>query len=496
MRTLLAVSLLVVACAAPTVPSAAPPTAATLPPTVRPAEATASLAPQSPSSAPTTLPTASGPTNPPPTSAPTPTPTDEPTTCCTTPPTPGPGLVVDQVTVGRYLDALAQIAEDNNGIRAAGTSGYAASVDFVVGELEALGLTVQRQPFDFTFFDEEAPVELTVGGQSWTGGEWLHSMLYGGEGNVAGVLEAVGVAGGPITGCDPSEWTDFTAGHIALVPGGGCFYRDKIQNAQNAGALAVIAPYFTWASGQTKRPTLIDPALINIPAIVAGAEPAQALYDAAAAGGSAQLVVDTISTPMSIDNVIAELPGATDDVIMLGGHLDSVLDGPGINDNGSGSSTILAIAATAASQPTPRKTLRFAFWGAEEYGEFGSTSYVDSLSAAEKDRVDAYFNLDMVGSVAGDALVYDDVIAAPGSSDLTTAIVAALSDLGRFPTATDLGGASDHAQFERVGIVTGGVFSGIDACYHLACDSRDNIDMSLLMDLGSAVATVVEDLAY
>jgi Zn-dependent M28 family amino/carboxypeptidase len=405
-------------------------------------------------------------------------------------------LAVDQATVERYLDALQAIADANGGIRAAGTSGYAASVDFVAGELEALGLTVQRQPFDFTFFDEEAPVELTVGDQSWTGGEWLHSMLYGGEGNVAGVLEIVGAPGGRTNGCDASEWSSFTAGHIALVAGGGCFYRDKIQNAQNSGALAVIAPYATWASGQTKRPTLIDPELINIPAVVAGQEPAQALYDAAQNGESAQLVVDTISTPMTIDNLIAEIPGATDDVIMLGGHLDSVLDGPGINDNGSGSSTILAIASAAASQPMPQKTLRFAFWGAEEYGEFGSTHYVDSLSADERGRIDAYFNLDMVGSVAGEPLVYDDVIAASGSSQLTDAIIAALRDVGRFPTATDLGGASDHAQFERVGIVTGGVFSGIDACYHLACDSRDNIDMALLMDLGNAIATVVEDLAY
>ncbi|MEO6350118.1 MAG: M20/M25/M40 family metallo-hydrolase [Candidatus Limnocylindrales bacterium] len=463
MRTLFAAVVLVITCAAPTVPSVAPPSVDTTP-----ASRTAAA---------TTAPATSAPAQGSPTAA-------------------ADGLVFDQARVERYLDALAQIAAANGGIRAAGTSGYAASVDFVVGELEALGLTVRRQPFEFTFFDEAAPVELTVGDQSWTGGEWLHSMLYGGEGNVGGVLEEVGRTNTNTTGCQADEWDDFTAGHIAVVPGGGCFYRDKLLNAQNAGALAVIAPYVAWGSGQTRRPTLIDPGVITIPAIVVGQEPALALFAAAEAGESARLVVDTVSQQMSIDNVIAELPGATADVIMLGGHLDSVLDGPGINDNGSGVSTVLAIAAAGSSQAIPHKTLRFAFWAAEEYGELGSTHYVDSLSAAERDQIDAYFNLDMVGSVAGEATVYDDVIAAVGSSGLTDALVAALQDLGRFPTPTDLGGASDHAQFERVGIVTGGVFSGVDDCYHLACDGRDNVDVSLLMDLGDAIATVVEDLAY
>ena len=66
----------------------------------------------------------------------------------------------------------------------------------------------------------------------------------------------------------------------------------------------------------------------------------------------------------------------TQDVV-VGAHLDSVPEGPGINDNGSGTATILTIAEQMSRlHIKPRNTLRFAFWGAEEAGLFGSNFYV------------------------------------------------------------------------------------------------------------------------
>jgi Zn-dependent M28 family amino/carboxypeptidase len=67
---------------------------------------------------------------------------------------------------------------------------------------------------------------------------------------------------------------------------------------------------------------------------------------------------------------------------MAGAHLDSVNDGPGLNDNGSGSAALLEV-ALQMQKVTPRNTVRFAWWGAEESGLIGSTFYVDSLSADE-----------------------------------------------------------------------------------------------------------------
>ncbi len=71
-------------------------------------------------------------------------------------------------------------------------------------------------------------------------------------------------------------------------------------------------------------------------------------------------------------NVIAELPGKNmNNVVMAGAHLDSVPEGPGINDNGSGSAALLETALMMAKLK-PQNTLRFAWWGAEELGLVGS----------------------------------------------------------------------------------------------------------------------------
>ena len=79
-------------------------------------------------------------------------------------------------------------------------------------------------------------------------------------------------------------------------------------------------------------------------------------------------------------NVIAELPGKNpDNVVMAGAHLDSVIEGPGINDNGSGSAALLETALMMANS-NPENTLRFGWWAAEEQGLVGSADYVGGLS--------------------------------------------------------------------------------------------------------------------
>ena len=106
-------------------------------------------------------------------------------------------------------------------------------------------------------------------------------------------------------------------------------------------------------------------------------------------------------------NVIAELPGKNEDnVVMAGAHLDSVIEGPGINDNGSGSAALLETALMMANL-NPQNTLRFAWWAGEEQGLVGSADYVDGLSQAERDRIALYMNYDMVGSPNYIFMVYD-----------------------------------------------------------------------------------------
>ena len=121
------------------------------------------------------------------------------------------------------------------------------------------------------------------------------------------------------------------------------------------------------------------------------------------------IATETLSEIRTTSNLIAETKtGRTDRVVVVGAHLDSVAAGPGINDNGSGSSTILEIAQEMSELGIePVNQVRFAWWGAEEGGLFGSQFYVDQLSKSEVKDIAVNLNFDMVGSPNYVRFVYD-----------------------------------------------------------------------------------------
>ena len=89
--------------------------------------------------------------------------------------------------------------------------------------------------------------------------------------------------------------------------------------------------------------------------------------------------------------------GDDSNVVMAGAHLDSVQEGPGINDNGTGSAALLET-AIQMQRVKPTNTVRFAWWGAEEEGLLGSEYYVEQLSDEQTDDIALYLNFDMIGS--------------------------------------------------------------------------------------------------
>ena len=91
---------------------------------------------------------------------------------------------------------------------------------------------------------------------------------------------------------------------------------------------------------------------------------------------------------------------------MAGAHLDSVQEGAGINDNGSGSAALLEVALQMA-KVKPNNAVRFAWWGAEEEGLLGSEYYVGQLSDAEVDDIGLYLNFDMIASPNYTTGIYD-----------------------------------------------------------------------------------------
>ncbi|MEW9550296.1 M28 family peptidase [Nonomuraea sp. NPDC050783] len=224
-------------------------------------------------------------------------------------------------------------------------------------------------------------------------------------------------------------------------------------------------------------------------------------------------------------NVIADWPGGNpDDVLMVGAHLDSVTAGPGINDNGSGSAAVLETALAVSRQALqPVKHLRFAWWGAEELGLRGSQFYVNNLPAAERARIKAYLNFDMVGSPNPGYFLYDGdnsdgTGSGPGpagSAALERVLQDYFTSIGVPTRGTDFDGRSDYGPFIAAGIAAGGTFTGaegiktaaqaalwggtsgqaFDSCYHRSCDTTANINDTALDRNADAIAYAVWTIA-
>ena len=282
--------------------------------------------------------------------------------------------LLECVTVGgvrAHQQALQNIANANGGVRAAGTPGYDQSVDYIVGKLVAAGYNVTRNAFPFVYvalptLQQTAPVVASYDTGAFTGS---------GYGNVSAAVTAVDVNLVPpranTSGCEAADFAGFPAGNIALMQRGTCTFALKAQNAQAAGASAVII--FNQGNTPAREVLIVGtlaPFVASIPVIGASFATGVAL---AQAGSRASI---SLAPPQNVTqyNVIAESrDGDPNNVVMVGGHLDSVQRGPGINDNGSGSAAILETALQMA-KVKPRNKLRFAWWGAEESGLVGSTS--------------------------------------------------------------------------------------------------------------------------
>lgn len=208
-------------------------------------------------------------------------------------------------------------------------------------------------------------------------------------------------------------------------------------------------------------------------------------------------------------NVIAQTrTGDPGQVVLAGAHLDSVRDGPGINDNGTGVANLLEIATKMGGSPPVGRTVRFAFWGAEERDFEGSQGYVDSLSTADRRAIALYLNLDMTASPNAGYFVQGDK---PASRDLA----ARLTALGAAPDILEFDDGSDYAPFVKAGIPSAGLLAGdeqvktadqaarwggtagqvFDGCYHTACDTLANVDRVALDRFGDAAAGTLASLA-
>jgi Zn-dependent M28 family amino/carboxypeptidase len=184
-------------------------------------------------------------------------------------------------------------------------------------------------------------------------------------------------------------------------------------------------------------------------------------------------------------------------VVMAGAHRDSVPAGPGMNDNGSGVVTLLTIAERIpARRLPPGSALRLGFWGGEELGLLGSRRYVNRLGPEERRRIAAYLNLDMVGSPGAKPAVYDGgAIRGPARAGALRIEAVLRRQLPPKAPQVRLDGDSDHASFEARDIPAGGLFTGLDDCYHQPCDTLGNVDRAVLATSTRATEAALLELA-
>lgn len=431
--------------------------------------------------------------------------------------------------VMEHLEEFQAIADANGGTRASGTPGYDASADYVQHRLEDAGWTVTRQPFSFDYFEatDSAFARTAQQPAEYAAGTDYAVARYSASGDVTALVQAVDVvipptpdANGNTSGCEAEDFADFTAGNIALLQRGTCSFGQKVQNAADAGAVAAVL----FNEGQPGRETLLSPTL-GAPAEIPAVGISYALGEQLAAEGTTvRVFVEAVTETVETENVIAELPGRTsDNVVMAGAHLDSVPEGPGINDNGSGSAGLIEVAENL-SKVKPTNTIRFAWWGAEESGLLGSAEYVAGLTEEQVADIGLYLNFDMIGSpnfarfiYDGDQSSFEAPVAVPAGSDQIEYVFEDFYESrGLYYEGTEFSGRSDYQAFIGAGIPSGGLFTGAegvktedqalhyggtageayDPNYHQAGDDITNLDPKALDENSDAVAYAVLTLAY
>ena len=396
-----------------------------------------------------------------------------------------PAPAIGRAELSEHLHALGRAAERNGGTRAAGTPGYDASVDYVAARLREAGWRVRLQSLRFPYFGLRR-ASLRVDGRALRRERDFQVLSYSGSGRVAGRLRPAG------EGCSASDFAGLGAGEVPLVERTGCFFREKAELAARAGAVAMLVSADSSSPRGIFSGTLAGTG-VRMPVVIASTRALRG----AGAGTAVRIAVHAAIERRTTRNVIAETPdGSRDSVVMAGAHLDSVQGGPGINDDGSGVAALIEVAEALGTRP-PGARVRLAFWAAEELGLLGSRHYVDSLDGAERRRVRAYVNLDMVGSPNAVPEVYAD-------ADPAIARVLRSSTPAKLGSV-NAGIGSDHAPFDAAGIAVGGLYTGgpergpggrpRDACYHLSCDTAGRVDRGVLLEMTRAATRALRTLS-
>lgn len=253
-----------------------------------------------------------------------------------------------------------------------------------------------------------------------------------------------------------------------------------------------------------------DPAVAK-PTIILRTEDFGRIARLIANGHTVELEIDIVNQVYpegrTAYNYIADFTGTdkADELVIIGGHLDSWHAATGATDNAAGVAVMMeAVRILKAVGATPRRTIRVALWTGEEQGLLGSQAYVaEHFGTAENPkpahaRLSAYLNLDSgTGRIRGAT-----VFGPPEAAEVLEAILAPFEDLGvagARPTNSRRLGGSDHTSFNVAGLPGVGLgqdpIEYFDVTWHTNVDTYERILEEDLKQAAVVVATMALHLA-
>ncbi|KAK9414667.1 putative Aminopeptidase Y [Seiridium unicorne] len=414
------------------------------------------------------------------------------------------------------LYKIAKLGEDeyNHPTRVIGSEGHLGTLSYIYSALAEFGdyYTLSNQTFP-AVTGRVAEFRLVLGDQvpASTSAMGLTPPTKDKEPVHADIVLAKG------TGCEPSDFPVEVAGNIAFVQRGACAFGTKSENAGKAGAVAVVV--YNNEAGPLHG-TLGTPSPYHVATFGISDSDAAPFIEKVKNGTRVDAIayIDAEVTTTFTDNIIAQtIEGDPNNCVMLGGHSDSVTEGPGINDDGSGSLSVLEVAKQLTKFSVNNCVRKyhsslfqlsysiqdmagFSWWAAEEEGLLGSDHYAATLTPEENIKIRLFMDYDMMASPNFAYQIYNATNAdnPVGSQELRDLYVDWYKSQGLNYTFIPFDGRSDYDGFIRAGIPAGGIATGaegiktkeeeakfggkagdwFDECYHQLCDDVSNLNLT------------------
>lgn len=304
----------------------------------------------------------------------------------------------------------------------------------------------------------------------------------------------------PNLGCHDRDFEPVVAQgshkQIALIERGKCSFGQKVDLAGKHGYHAVVI-YDNDPDAKTGlRATLGEPTNNTVAALAVTHDTGRKLIARLELNPrySLYFAVDSYVEKVKTINIIADTKhGDENNIVGLGAHSDSVAEGPGINDDGSGTISLLTVAQQLTHFKINNK-VRFAWWAAEEEGLLGSNFYAYNLTEDENQKIRVFMDYDMMASPNYEYEVYDanNHDNPRGSEELKNLYIDYYKSKGVNYTLIPFDGRSDYVGFIENGIPAGGIATGaekknlfngeiLDKCYHQLCDDVSNLAWDAFM---------------